>query len=142
MTTETYSLDDLCTLVDLPRRTVRYYIQIGLVDRPEGEKRGAYYTRLHLDQLLAIRKWQQAGLSLERIRELLAEQGEPGLPPAGRRPGSVEVWSRLLVAEGLEIHVEPGQAGLGPEQVREFFRAVREAYAEISQRQQEEKDMT
>jgi len=137
MTAETYSLDDLCTLVDLPRRTLRYYIQIGLVDRPEGEKRGAFYTRQHLDQLLAIRKWQQAGLSLDRIRELLASREEPGVPLAGRRPGSVEVWSRLTVAEGLELHVEPGQAGLAPEQVRAFFRAVRAAYAAIREQQDE-----
>ena len=137
MTAETYSLDELCTLVDLPRRTVRYYIQIGLLDRPEGEKRGAFYTRLHLDQLQAIRKWQQAGLSLVRIRELLANQAEPGVPPAGRRPGSVEIWSRLLVVEGLEVHVEPGQAGLSPEQVRAFFRAVRAAYAEVREQQYE-----
>ena len=32
----TYSFDALCTLVELPARTVRYYIQLGLVDRPDG----------------------------------------------------------------------------------------------------------
>ena len=65
-TDQTFALDELATLADLPRRTVRYYIQIGLVDRPEGAARGAFYTRRHLEQLLLVRKWQLAGLSLER----------------------------------------------------------------------------
>jgi DNA-binding transcriptional MerR regulator len=67
-----YSIDELAALAELPRRTVRYYIQQGLVDRPIGEKRAAYYTATHLEQLLTIRKWQHAGLSLDRIREILA----------------------------------------------------------------------
>ena len=36
-----FTLDELGSLVELPRRTVRYYIQIGLVDRPDGVGRGA-----------------------------------------------------------------------------------------------------
>ena len=85
-----YTLDELIALVDLPRRTVRYYIQIGLVDRPDGAGRGAHYTVAHLDQLLEIRKWQQAGLSLDRIRELLAPDAEELLrpPPRPRQKGS------------------------------------------------------
>jgi DNA-binding transcriptional MerR regulator len=83
-------------------RTVRYYIQIGLVDRPVGETRAAYYTSHHLEQLLQIRKWTQAGVSLERIHELLAGEAPP-VPPRARGAGSVEVWSHLVVADGLEI---------------------------------------
>jgi hypothetical protein len=32
------------------------------------------------------------------------------------------VWSHLVLADGVELHVEPGRAGLSPEQVRKFFR--------------------
>ena len=70
-TEPSYPLADLCVLADLSVRTVRYYIQLGLVDRPIGETRGAYYTDRHLQQLLTIKKWTDAGLSLERVRELL-----------------------------------------------------------------------
>ena len=28
--------------------------------------------------------------------------------------GSVEVWSRLVVDDGVEVAIEPGRAGLGP----------------------------
>ena len=119
-----YSLDELCTLVEMPKRTVRYYIQNGLVDRPEGLNRGARYTATHVEKLLFIRKWQDAGLSLERIRELISSPSGDLPPPRRRGPGTVEVWSHLVIADGLEVHVEPGQAGLSPEQVREFLRQV------------------
>lgn len=127
----TFSLDELATLVDLPKRTIRYYIQVGLVPRPEGETRAARYGQAHLDVLLSIRKWQRAGLSLERIAELLGGPDEPAVPARRRGAGTVEVWSHLVVAEGVELHVEPGQAGLAPEQVRALFRAVMAAYEGI-----------
>ena len=96
------------------------------MDRPEGEKRGSHYLHRHLDQLLEIQKWQKAGLSLDRIRELLAgDEGEGPLPPPRRRrPGDVEVWSHLLIHDGVELHIEPGQSGLTPEQVRELSRGI------------------
>ena len=48
---QSYSLADLCVLADLPPRTIRYYVQIGLVDRPDGETRAARYRATHLEQL-------------------------------------------------------------------------------------------
>ena len=113
---------------------MRYYIQQGLVDRPIGEKRAAYYTASHLEQLLTIRKWQNAGLSLDRIREILAGPDAGTLPPARPRgAGTVEVWSHLVVADGLEVTLEPGRAGLSPEEVRAFFRGARSLYEHIKQ---------
>ena len=129
------TFNELCTLVEMPIRTVRYYIQKGLVSAPEGSRKGAYYTQKHLDELLAIRKWQRVGLSLERIRELLFEgMVEPGQlpPPRGRQPGDLEVWSKLYVKEGLEIHLEPQMAGMSPDQVREFCRRVMVLSNELS----------
>ena len=127
-----HSLEDLARLTDLSVRTIRYYIQEGLVGRPLGEKRTAYYTARHLEQLLTIRKWQSAGLSLERIRELLSEP-EQGIlpPPRPRGPGTVEVWSHVVIADGLEITLEPGRAGLSAEQVRAFARGVMGLYGQI-----------
>jgi DNA-binding transcriptional MerR regulator len=121
---ERFSLDELCALADLPRRTVRFYIQEGLVDRPEGAKRGAYYTRDHLEQLLTIRKWQRAGLSLERIREFAAgpAEGVDLLPERPRRPGDVTVRSHVLLRPGVELVIEPREAGLTPEEVRALAR--------------------
>ena len=126
-----YTIDEISALAELPRRTVRYYIQSSLIDRPSGVGKGAYYSQRHVEQLLLVRKWQLAGLSLDRIGELLRQQATGPLPPTPRRPGSVEVWSHLVVADGVELTLEPGRAGLTPEQVRAFFRAVTGAYAQI-----------
>ncbi len=124
---ERLSLDDLASLAGTTPRTVRFYIQQGLVSRPEGAKRGAFYVRRHVEQLLMIRRWTDAGLSLDRIRELVG--GAPEDPtPVPARPGTVEVWSRVTLADGLEVHLEPGRAGLSPEQVRAFVRAMADAY--------------
>jgi DNA-binding transcriptional MerR regulator len=129
-----FSIDELCTLVDLPKRTIRYYIQIGLVDRPDGETRAARYGQCHLEQLLGIRRWTQAGLSLERIRELLSAPAEP--PPLRDRTGTIEVWSHFIVAEGVEVRLNPEQARLSPDQARQFFAAVMAAFEHIKQEDQ------
>jgi DNA-binding transcriptional MerR regulator len=115
----TFTLDDIAALAELPRRTVRYYIQTGLVDRPQGISKGAFYTQRHVEQLLLIRKWQSAGLSLERIGELLRQQDSGPLPPTPRRAGSVEVWSHLVVADGIELTLEPGRADLTPRYIHD-----------------------
>jgi DNA-binding transcriptional MerR regulator len=128
-----FSINELCGLCDLPIRTVRFYIQQGLVSRPVGEKKGAKYGKEHLDQLLSIKKWQAAGLSLERIRELLAEPEKDDIPAKPRWPGMVEVWSHLHVADGLELHIEPNRAGLSPEQLRAFLQSVMTSYQQITQ---------
>jgi DNA-binding transcriptional MerR regulator len=129
--TASYPLTDLCVLADMPVRTVRYYVQTGLVDRPEGETRAARYGAKHLEQLLLIKKWTAAGVSLDRIKDLLRGEQAP-VPPRPRAVGSVEVCSHLTVTDGIEIVIEPGRAGLSPEQVRSFVKGVMAVYAEIS----------
>lgn len=125
-----YPLSELCVLADLSPRTVRYYVQIGLVDRPSGETRAARYGTKHLDQLLLIKKWTAAGVSLERIRDLL--HGEtPPVPPRPRSVGTVTVCSHLAVAEGIDLVIDPGKAGLSPEDLRNFVKGVMAVYAGI-----------
>ncbi len=128
--TATYPLSELCVLADLPIRTVRYYVQNGLVDRPEGETRAARYSAKHLEQLLLIKKWTASGVSLERIRELL-HGAPPPVPPRTRPVGSVSVCSHLTVADGIELVIDPGRAGLSPEQVRQLIRGVMQVFGEV-----------
>jgi DNA-binding transcriptional MerR regulator len=118
-----YSLDQLCALTDLPKRTVRYYMQLGLVDRPVGETRAAHYMPVHLGQLMQIRKLADAGVSLERIREILAG-GESPVPERQRQPGAISVRSHVHIAPGIELQIDPQEAGLSPEQLRAFVRTV------------------
>ena len=130
---QTFTLDEIAALAELPRRTVRYYIQTGLVDRPQGVGKGAFYTQHHIEQLVLVRKWQLAGLSLDKIGDVLKQQASGPLPPTPRRSGTVEVWSHLVVAEGVEVNLEPGRAGLSPEQVRAFFRGVTRLYQQVQE---------
>lgn len=117
------TLSELCVLVDMPVRTVRYYVQQGLVDKPKGETRAARYGQGHIEQLLLIKKWSASGVSLDRIRELLSGS-ESDTPARAVRAGSVTVVSHLQIADGLQLLIEPGRAGLTPEQVRRFSRDV------------------
>ena len=127
-----YTLNELCVLADLPVRTVRYYVQNGLVERPEGETRAARYGARHLEQVLLIKKWTMAGVSLDRIREML--HGEvPPVPARPKKPGSIEVCSHLHIADGLEIIIEPTRAQMTPEQVRQFIRGVMTLYSTVLQ---------
>ncbi len=130
VTAKTFSLDELCTLAACPKRTVRYYIQMGLLQRPVGETRGAHYTSSHLDSLLRIKQLTEAGVSLERVRDVLA--GEPPVvPPRPRQPGAVDVRSHIWVAPGIELQVAPEQAQASPEQVRALAKAVIAAWHQI-----------
>ena len=38
---------------------------------------------------------------------------------------------RQLVADGVEVSIEPGRAGLTPEQVRQLVRGIMAAYAQV-----------
>lgn len=121
-----YSLNELGALTETPLRTIRYYIQQGLVDRPDGSTRSARYAQRHIEQLLEIRKWQKAGLSLERIRDLLVApegDGQP-VPPTPKRPGDVSVRSHISIHPGVELVVDPGEAQMTPEEVRDLARKV------------------
>jgi len=137
MTDKAFTLDELCTLADLTKRTIRYYMQLGLVERPIGETRAAHYARHHLDQLLRVKGLTEAGVSLERIREVMAG-GETPVPVRQRRPGSIEVRSHLFVAPGIEIQISPEEAGMTPEQMRALVREVMEAAERVLRKDNDE----
>ena len=118
----TFTLDQLSALTDLSLRTIRYYIQMGLVERHEGDRKHARYTQRHLDQLLQVRAMADQGMPLERIKHQM--QGTAPLLPPPRAPGDISVISKVFIAPGVELHLEPQAAGLPPEKLRQFVRAV------------------
>lgn len=127
---KTFTLDDLCTLTDLPKRTVRYYMQMGLVDRPIGETRAAHYLAAHLDQLLKVKQLTDAGISLERIAEI--QNGEElSVPPKARKPGDIQVKSHVHVAPGIELQISPEEADMSPEQIRALVKVVMKTIQDI-----------
>jgi len=104
---QTRTLDELCALTQLPKRTIRYYIQIGLLERPIGETRAARYGEHHLRRLLQIHQLSRAG--------------------------SVEQWTRLVLADGLELSINPDRASLSPPQIRALFREALAVYQRVTQ---------
>ena len=99
MKTKHYTIEELCELSGFSRRTVRYYVQQGLLDPPAGRGRGGFYFDSHLEQLLAIKRHQERGLKLSEIQKLTAEAPGPKLEPAR------EVWVKYPIDAGVEIHV-------------------------------------
>ena len=127
-----FTIDEICLLGEVTKRTLRYYVQEGLIDRPHGEsKRAAYYTSEHLEQLLQIRKYRQMGISLEGIRSILEQTAQPEriIGERPRQPGTVEVWSRVFLSEGLEVHIEPGRAGLNSGEVKQLIADIKALYS-------------
>ncbi len=43
-----------------------------------------------------------------------------------------------MVADGVEVTLEPGRAGLSPEQVRAFFRGVTQVYEQLHESEEKE----
>jgi len=65
----TYTAETLAFRAGVPLRTVRFYVQEKLIDPPLGRGRGAHFTDHHLVQLQQARTLQNAGFTLEAIRE-------------------------------------------------------------------------
>jgi len=109
--TPRYAIGDLADLGDVSRRTVRYYVQEGLLPSPFGLGRGRHYGPEHLERLLKIKALQEEGRTLDEIRQTLAGQGP-------RRPASIRLavsravaapprslWRRLELVPGVELHI-------------------------------------
>jgi DNA-binding transcriptional MerR regulator len=75
-------LNDLCQRAGLTVRTVRYYIQQGLLPAPAGRGPGAHYDRGHLERLELIKRLRAEDLPLARIREILADLDDSGVREA------------------------------------------------------------
>jgi hypothetical protein len=65
----TYTAESLAFRAGIPLRTVRFYVQERLLDPPLGRGRGAHFNDHHLAQLQQARTLQNAGFSLDAIRE-------------------------------------------------------------------------
>lgn len=99
-----YAVGDLAELGGVSRRTVRYYVQEGLLPAPHGVGRGNHYGPEHLERLLKVKTLQEGGRTLEEIRHTLSHRPkahEPQVDPAMER----SVWRRITLAPGVELNV-------------------------------------
>lgn len=114
-----FSIQDLADLADVSRRTVRYYVQEGLLPSPLGVGRGRHYGREHLDRLIQVKALQASGRTLDDIRG--------GGGPSQHSSASAllsspqrSVWRRLELAPGVELHVSGATAMPSPTRLREL----------------------
>lgn len=128
-----YTTKDLAALTGLSERTVRYYVEEGLIPPPLARGRGPNFDDSHLIRLRLIQAMQQAGNDLESIGEYLRElEGEMAGSGAsfesvlavwsgrGERARMAEQWRkrghmpepllRYRVVDGVELLVDTSAA--------------------------------
>ena len=125
-TKEHYTMKELSALVDITARNIRFYIQQGVVDKPHGQNKGAYYTERHLQQLLTVKKYKDAGVSLERIAQIIYEDEASPKVDYKIKPGNIEVISRIHLMNGLELTINPERSGLTQQDIRSLSRSILE----------------
>lgn len=125
-------------------RAIRFYVANGLLDHPEGRGTAATYHYKHLLQLLSIKIRQREGQTLDVIKGELADmQGDQlekrvagSLAPALGNGADVAVqrdhdhtvaWRRIVVADGIELHVREDSAGARESAMVALREAVRAA---------------
>jgi DNA-binding transcriptional MerR regulator len=135
-----YAIGELATLGGVSRRTVRYYVQEGLIPAPLGLGRGNHYTPQHLEHLLRVKALQESGRTLLDIRRALghvpdrqsvAESKREELPPRS-------LWRRMTVAPGVELHLSSTVRLPPPARLRELAEWCRLHFAGAGQAEENE----
>jgi len=121
--TTSYGVQELADLGGVSRRTVRYYVRIGLLPTPTGKGRGKHYNQGHLDRLIEVRKLQESGVSLEEIGALSLSNKEAVEQLEAQVVQST--WTRFELGEGAELHVRGrGLSHLEMTRMREAYREI------------------
>jgi DNA-binding transcriptional MerR regulator len=121
-----WKLDELASRAGITPRTVRYYVQRGLLSAPVFRGADTAYNEQHLLRLRAIRRLQERFFPLDAIQvelnrltpdgiRLLAEGEVPPLfstkaaAPVAESTratvGDAPAWERWELAPGLELHL-------------------------------------
>jgi DNA-binding transcriptional MerR regulator len=101
-----FSIGELADRAGVTPRTIRYYVELGLLPPPSGPGPKAVYSTEHLDRLMMIRKLQMRRLSLDEIRSYLSEadgstlEMPADIPPAGRESSAAAYISELRSMHG------------------------------------------
>lgn len=136
-----YGIEELADLGGVTRRTVRYYVQEGLLPPPRGLGRGRHYGEEHLARLLKVKALQEQGLPLTAIREAVDGAGKKRAGAAWARSMEPPValprsaWSRLELVPGVELNVSSAYRLPSPARIRELAEWCRQHF-----RAEEEQD--
>jgi DNA-binding transcriptional MerR regulator len=120
------TLPELADRAGITPRTIRYYIQIGLLPSPGTSGPGPHYDESYLDRVRLIKRLQRAHMPLAEIRKQLAEiddQAVHGLVQSFQQVKSGQVsesalsYVRPLLAASLPrdlASIEPPEVPLQP----------------------------
>jgi DNA-binding transcriptional MerR regulator len=90
-------------------RTIRYYARHGLIDKPIGWRgRAALYGRRHIAQIVAIKRMQADGSSLDQIQLALSGASD----------------AELAARSGIALAAAPEATGPGADDAGAFWRRV------------------
>jgi DNA-binding transcriptional MerR regulator len=100
-----FTIDDLIERTGLSRRTIRFYIERGLLAPPAGRGRGGFYDASHLARLLEIKTARENGSSLKSIKldEVLAEENKVISSISTSTATTILIWK---LAPGLSLQVD------------------------------------
>ncbi len=63
-----FNITEFANSANVSERTVRYYVKENLIDPPEGDRRGSFYTIKHLDQIKEVIALKEA-MSIMEIQQ-------------------------------------------------------------------------
>ena len=102
-----YTMAELENLTSFSSRTIRFYIQEGLIPAAYGRGPSATYDRGHLLRLLRIAQLKTEVTALDQIKERLDGISNADLEAhfAMRNGPEEERWRRVRVHPRLEMHI-------------------------------------
>ncbi len=104
MNARRYKLDELARAADVSARTVRYYVQRGLLPPPTFRGPDTSYGADHLARLRRIKELQARHLPLDEIQVALDGGPIPApVAPSKKTHLHVTTWRRVTLAPGLEL---------------------------------------
>jgi DNA-binding transcriptional MerR regulator len=115
-----YTIDELAELTGYPRRTIRYYVQEGLIAPPAGRGRGGFYYDSHLERLRLIKAYQEKGIRISAITAMLKKE-----EPEREAIPSRNVMIRYEIAPGIELNVSREQEISEPSTILEIIRIAK-----------------
>uniref|UniRef100_A0A7C3WHD9 MerR family transcriptional regulator n=1 Tax=Desulfobacca acetoxidans TaxID=60893 RepID=A0A7C3WHD9_9BACT len=122
-----YSIGELAERAGVSRRTVRFYVALGLISPPLGRGRGRHYTDQHLQEILTIRRLQAKGISLAEIQARKERTGTVVLPGEPKPPElQAQLVTRISLGEGVVLEFAHDLAALTPSEMQEIARRCRE----------------
>lgn len=122
-----YNIETLSRISGLSRRAVRYYIQRGLLEPPEGNKRGCYYTEKHLERIREIQRLSEQGVPLLKMKEAFDGSVIEKLVPDAAPPAVSQVsrWERIDFGNGVEFSFRPNALNsFDVERIKNFIEGI------------------